>query len=265
MATARLSVSLNQPLGPCVLRGAVARPKVAKVFFKRPMQKPLRRQHKTVAQIGWDVNEIIGPYGELFEQGFFVSLGLAAAGFVGAFFVAPNFKEDLKEDFSWKEMVLALREADLKSIPAEEAQKNMRQGAVIVDVRSPSDYDQGFIEGSLNVPLYRAIQGWGLAANVRRAAFAFFGIYGSELNPNWLAEMEEKVPKNKKVVVACSRGGTINARGTKFGFESRSLKAAFRLQNAGYRSVQHLKGGISQWERDGLPILEYYDDGEDDE
>eukprot|EP00959_Pyramimonas_sp_CCMP1952_P074979 1566933-Pyramimonas_sp.AAC.1 len=53
--------------------------------------------------------------------------------------------------------------------------------ALIVDVRAASTYGQGFIEGSLNAPLYRAIQGWGLAANVRRTAFAFFGIYGSDV------------------------------------------------------------------------------------
>jgi len=157
-------------------------------------------------------------------------------------------------------MVTELRESGLKSTPPTEVQKMQKQGALIVDVRSPSQYGQCFIEDSLNVPLYRQIQGWGLAANVRRAAFAFFGIIGSELNPEWLAEMEAQVPKDKKLVVTCARGGKINAKGTKFGFESRSLKAVFRLRNAGYKNVQHLEGGISQWEREGLPVLEYIDD-----
>mmetsp|Transcript_32164 Transcript_32164/g.70174 ORF Transcript_32164/g.70174 Transcript_32164/m.70174 type:complete len:263 (-) Transcript_32164:436-1224(-) len=262
MATA-LSATLNRPFSPCVRRGAGVRHKVAKTFYRRPTQKPLSRsvQHKAVAQVGIDIIDLVD--GEMFQQGFYVSLGLSVVGFLGTFVFAPKYKDELKEDFSWKEMCLALRESDLKSIEPTEALAMQKKGAVLVDVRSPSDYNRGFIEDSLNMPLYRAIQGWGVAANVRRAAFAFFGIYGSELDPEWLSEMEATVPKNKKVVVMCPRGGSINARGTKFGFESRSLKAAFRLQNAGYTNVQHLKGGISQWGRDGLPVFEY--DEEDEE
>jgi hypothetical protein len=54
-----------------------------------------------------------------------------------------------------------------------------RGSALLVDVRAPPDYKNGFIEDSVNFPLYRSIEGWGFAKNIRRAAFAFFGSMGS--------------------------------------------------------------------------------------
>ena len=67
--------------------------------------------------------------------------------------------------------------------------------AVLVDVRARSEYDVGFVHGSVSVPLYRLIEGWGWAANLRRAAFAFFGSMGSELDPQWVTQMESTVRK----------------------------------------------------------------------
>jgi len=43
------------------------------------------------------------------------------------------------------------------------------------------------------------------------------------------------------VVVICARGGSMEAKGGRYGFESRSLKAAHLLQQAGYTNVMHLK------------------------
>ena len=50
---------------------------------------------------------------------------------------------------------------------------------ILLDVRVVPEYENEFILDSVNVPLYRAIEGWSAAANVRRAAFAFFGSMGS--------------------------------------------------------------------------------------
>jgi hypothetical protein len=64
-----------------------------------------------------------------------------------------------------------------------------------MDVRLQRKFEQGTVPGSQNFPLYQPISGWGLAANIRRAGFAFFGIFGTERNNNWLAEVEESIPK----------------------------------------------------------------------
>jgi len=36
----------------------------------------------------------------------------------------------------------------------------------------------------------------------------------------------------------------------------RSLKAVYYLQKAGFKNVAYVKGGISQWARDKLPLAE---------
>ena len=64
-----------------------------------------------------------------------------------------------------------------------------------MDVRLARKFAQGAMPGSVNFPLYQPISGWGLPANIRRAGFAFFGIYGTERNARWLEQVEEAVPK----------------------------------------------------------------------
>ena len=75
-------------------------------------------------------------------------------------------------------------------------------------------------------------------------------------------------PHTPAVIVCCSMGGTLdtvvrvaasgkqcNDPDRSFGRETRSLKAAYELMaNGGYTNVMHLKGGISQWRYDGLPV-----------
>jgi hypothetical protein len=51
--------------------------------------------------------------------------------------------------------------------------------AVLLDVRLASKYESGHAEGSLSGPLYLPIQKWDAASIIRRAGFAFFGIYGT--------------------------------------------------------------------------------------
>lgn len=42
--------------------------------------------------------------------------------------------------------------------------------------------------------------------------------------------------------------------GVPTGFQSRSLKAVYFLRNAGFSKVKHLKGGIFEWNKLGLPL-----------
>lgn len=46
---------------------------------------------------------------------------------------------------------------------------------------------QGFIEGSVNVPLYQPIEGWDAYNIARRVGYLAFGVLeGTEANPNFM-------------------------------------------------------------------------------
>jgi hypothetical protein len=64
-----------------------------------------------------------------------------------------------------------------------------------MDVRLARKFQAGAMQYSQNFPLYQPISGWGLVANIRRAGFSFFGIYGTERNMGWLTEVEAALPK----------------------------------------------------------------------
>lgn len=51
--------------------------------------------------------------------------------------------------------------------------------AVLLDVRLVNKYESCHAAGSLSTPLYHPIQKWDLPSTIRRAGFAFFGIYGT--------------------------------------------------------------------------------------
>jgi rhodanese-related sulfurtransferase len=129
---------------------------------------------------------------------------------------------------------------------------------VLLDVRLADAVAQRALPNALSRPLYVPIQGWDAFSNIRRVAFAFFGIAGTELDPAWLASVTAAIPnKGSEVIVVCEMGGRLeNKPGVKFGFQSRSLKAFYYLRQAGYKNVKHLRGGVAAWAADGLPLEE---------
>ncbi|GLI63265.1 hypothetical protein VaNZ11_006169 [Volvox africanus] len=195
-----------------------------------------------------------GPSAETLTYGV---LGATAVSFIATFLVAPRFKEAFKEPVDWREMHGVLAAKGVKTVTAAEAFAKAKKGAVILDVRLADSYARRAAAPSVNVPLYQPIADWDLASIIRRAGFAFFGIFGTELNETFIAEVAAKVPKNKEVIVMCETGGSIdNKPGTQFGFQSRSLKALYYLQQAGYGKVLHMKGGLGDWQREGLPLAD---------
>lgn len=92
----------------------------------------------------------------------------------------------------------------------------------------------------------------------------------TERNQEFEAQAEAALgSKGAPVIVYCSRGGSLETETVRvtsirtkryndpekaFGLESRSLKACYHLLEAGFTNVMHLKGGISQWRYDGLPV-----------
>lgn len=185
----------------------------------------------------------------------YAALGLGALSFVGTFFVAPRFRDNFKEPLDWKEIYTGLvSKGGVRTVSAREAYDKTRRGAVLVDVRLADKYDKGHPQGAVNVPLYKPIQNWDIASNIRRAGFAFFGIFGTELNMDFAEDALAAVPKNKDLYVICEMGGTLqNKPGVNTGFQSRSLKAIYLLQQAGYNRLYHVKGGLIDWGTQGLP------------
>lgn len=189
------------------------------------------------------------------ETGAYVALGLSAVSFIGTFGIIPLFKDSFKEPISWMDIYPELAKTGVKTITAEEAYAKVQKGAVLVDVRLANKYENDHAAKSISVPLYQPIQNWDPISNIRRAGFAFFGIFGTEMNANFTQDAQAVIPKGKEVIVMCEMGGSMeNKSGTSTGFQSRSLKAIYYLDKAGYTKVYHMKGGLSQWMRSGLPM-----------
>jgi hydroxyacylglutathione hydrolase len=85
------------------------------------------------------------------------------------------------------------------------------QPPLVLDVRNPQEWQQGRIEGSLNVPLNR------------------------------LPERVDDLPRDQPILVHCAGG-------------YRSSIAAGLLQQHGITEMTELLGGLSAWERAGLPL-----------
>ncbi|GAX77226.1 hypothetical protein CEUSTIGMA_g4672.t1 [Chlamydomonas eustigma] len=188
-----------------------------------------------------------------------VASGLALFG--TTFFIIPQFKELFRESLTWSEIYEYLvSDGRVKPLTPEAAYaKANKKGAVLVDVRLEQKYSAGHAAGSLSVPLYRPIQGWDLPSTIRRIGFSFFGIYpATELNPDFIDVAQETLQKGKEIILVCEMGGTLeNKVGTSTGFQSRSLKAAYFLLQAGFSKVSYCQGGIAQWGREGLPLEAY--------
>ncbi|EFJ46785.1 hypothetical protein VOLCADRAFT_92946 [Volvox carteri f. nagariensis] len=105
---------------------------------------------------------------------------------------------------------------------------------------------------------------------VKKAAMAVgFAMRATERDPDYQTKALSVLKKNQKVVLMCAIGGTLDTlvdlrKGVKpairdperaFGRESRSLKAAYELINAGWsaNNMFWLEGGLQQWRFRGLP------------
>lgn len=190
----------------------------------------------------------------------------ARNGYVGSWF------QDSFKYTAWVEVHRKLTERNLESIECKEAYNLASSGKVVLlDVRESDDFEKVHAEKSQNAPLFRLIQGNDVKANMRRLGYALLTDFaGTERNPLFIDQALEAVggDKTKKVVVTCSIGGTLQTyverKGPKakkfadpermFGRQSRSLKAAYELQEAGFTNVFHLKDGVNEWIHQGLPI-----------
>ncbi|KAL0321582.1 UNVERIFIED_CONTAM: Rhodanese-like domain-containing protein 14, chloroplastic [Sesamum calycinum] len=163
-------------------------------------------------------------------------------------------EESAEEDWRIKRQVLL--EKKVRSVDVKEALRLQTENKFfILDVRPEAEFKEAHPAGAINVQIYRLIKEWTAWDIARRAAFAFFGIFsGTEENPEFLQSVESKLPKDAKIIVACSAGGTTKpTQNLPEGQQSRSLIAAYLLVLNGYTNVYHLEGGIYNWFKEGLP------------
>lgn len=171
------------------------------------------------------------------------------------FGLAPRFRELFKEDVDWKQIFAQLTEEGVDGVSVEEAARLIAASSdvVLLDVRPADDFDAVRAPGAVNVPLYIPIQKWDAPSVIRRAAFAFFGIAGTEPNPSFDSDALAALEGKRRALVVCATGGSLTAKeGAAWGFSSRSLKAIWRLRNAGARvQLNHVRGGMREWIKGG--------------
>ena len=93
---------------------------------------------------------------------------------------------------------------------------------IMIDVREPEELNQGYIEGTINVPLGTLASDVGNAVDVLSARLHVDGA-------------------RPAIILYCASGG-------------RSALAARAMQEMGYADVRSMTGGIIAWSGAGLPI-----------
>ena len=158
---------------------------------------------------------------------------------------------------AWEIMYTKLTENKVRSVLSSDIEGLKGRGAKIVDVRPETEYEAGHIEGSVNVSLYQPITGWEPRQVLRKAGYAFFGIFnGTEANENFESEMKEAAGFDDEIVVVCNTGGSLeNSVNFEFGKQSRSLMAAYEMLNFGYKKLRFLDGGYNQWTSEEREVI----------
>lgn len=169
----------------------------------------------------------------------------------------------------WPVVHTTLVQNGLRSVECDEAESMIREGkAVLLDIRTQKAFEMGHVEGAISVPLFRPVQGRTKFDNLKRLAMAGFAMEATERNPDFVQDVLDKGMKMEEtLIVCCDIGGTLEtivrrpgrdrefaSKDRAFGRESRSLKACFELQQAGFQDVVHLKDGYNMWLHLGYPV-----------
>jgi rhodanese-related sulfurtransferase len=114
-------------------------------------------------------------------------------------------------------------------VTPEQARKLLDAGAgyIYLDVRTPSEFEDGRPVGAINIPIAERDPATGQM----------------EFNANFLHVMESKIPHDAKVIVGCKSGG-------------RSARACDILRDEGYSNVVNMVGGFGGVAGPGGQIME---------
>lgn len=112
--------------------------------------------------------------------------------------------------------LVMLAKQQINEVSVDQAGPVIAEADILIDVREPSEYEQGHISGSINIPR-------GLL----------------EFKVGSIPSLESR---DKKVVIYCKTSG-------------RSALAAASLLAMGYLNVTSIEGGIDHWIESGKPII----------
>lgn len=115
--------------------------------------------------------------------------------------------------------LVAEAKANIDLLDADAVEKELADGAVLVDLREAQELESGKIPGSLHVA---------------RGMLEFRADPTSPYH-------QEGLDPSKRVILHCASGG-------------RSALAGATLKAMGYDNVGHLEGGIGAWKEAGKPI-----------
>ena len=108
---------------------------------------------------------------------------------------------------------LRQKAGSIASVSATQAVRLINQGARVVDIREPAQFDAGHIVDAVNIP----------AADLAIA-------------------IDKKLKKAKSIIVVCDSG-------------TRSGQAVAALRKSGHEATFNLKGGLTAWRSDNLPVV----------
>jgi rhodanese-related sulfurtransferase len=121
------------------------------------------------------------------------------------------------------DFVRAAKSCITEIAPAElKAKLDAKEDLLLIDVREPSEFEHGHIDGSHLVP--RGI--------IEAAADTSYPKHYPPLSG----------ARNRQIVLYCATSG-------------RSAMAAAVLQMMGYKNVINLAGGIARWQDEGMPLV----------
>ena len=103
----------------------------------------------------------------------------------------------------------------IQPIPVEQAAAKIQAGAQVLDVRTKEEWDEGHLKDAKHVPL--TMEGY---ADKAKAV----------------------LDSNRPVVVYCHSG-------------NRSAAAVTRLRAGGFTAVFDMAGGITDWKKEGKPVV----------
>ncbi|KAL6751766.1 Rhodanese-like domain-containing protein [Haematococcus lacustris] len=157
----------------------------------------------------------------------------------------------------WAIIKATLQEANVKALSAQEVVFAQGRGAPVIDVRPADQFKAGHVPGAVNVPYYQPIQGWDAMKIARRVGYALFGVLnGTEVNPDFSSQAGSHVHPELGAVLYCSIGGSLEAQegASRQGMQSRSLIATWQLLSDGHKGLSILKGGFSEWCKNGRDV-----------
>jgi rhodanese-related sulfurtransferase len=104
----------------------------------------------------------------------------------------------------------------MKEVSPKEAYELMQNDPeyIYLDVRSVMEFDDGHPVGAVNVPIMNFTPGMGMTPN-----------------QDFVQTVDEKFPKDAKLVIGCKSGG-------------RSAQACIVMEKMGYTNVANMRGGF---------------------